>query len=235
MYQQYSHVGGYGYEVILVDDGSSDGSGDIVDRYKENERVTVVHQHNAGVSAARNKGLDIATGEYVTFVDADDEVITGSLDAVMPYLTGEDDILVAGAIRDGQDASPIFSDIVFEGEDAKSALNFILTGETKEHRIPGRATQFMSGCKEKFYKRAFLEENGFRFDEGLGRNEDVLWSCHCYNAAKQLHFLPITVYINKEDPNGITKGTDIQKTLNSFTVFIDKFSVFFRINWTLKS
>lgn len=61
------------WECILVDDGSSDNSGKICDEYANNDnRFVVIHQKNAGASAARNKGLDIAKGEYILFVDSDD-------------------------------------------------------------------------------------------------------------------------------------------------------------------
>lgn len=60
-------------EVILIDDGSPDRSGEICDCYAENDsRVRVIHKENAGVAAARNSGLDVATGVYCTFVDSDD-------------------------------------------------------------------------------------------------------------------------------------------------------------------
>ena len=60
-------------EIILIDDGSTDSSGEICDRYGERDkRIVVVHTPNKGVSAARNCGLDIATGDYITFVDSDD-------------------------------------------------------------------------------------------------------------------------------------------------------------------
>ena len=72
--------------MILVDDGSTDGSGDIADGYSGNDNIIVLHQENSGVSAARNTGLQAAKGEYITFVDADDEVVPGSLDQVMLYL-----------------------------------------------------------------------------------------------------------------------------------------------------
>lgn len=63
------------WEAILVDDGSTDGSGEICDEYaKQNARFRVVHQRNAGVSAARNAGLEAARGEWIWFVDSDDTI-----------------------------------------------------------------------------------------------------------------------------------------------------------------
>lgn len=61
------------WELILVDDGSKDSSGQICDEFAQRDsRVRVIHQHNAGAGAARNKGMSIAQGEYVLFVDSDD-------------------------------------------------------------------------------------------------------------------------------------------------------------------
>ena len=62
-------------EIILVDDGSPDSSGKICDEYsKRDSRVKVIHKKNAGVAAARNSGLKVATGKYCTFVDSDDYI-----------------------------------------------------------------------------------------------------------------------------------------------------------------
>ena len=60
-------------EIILIDDGSTDASGKLCDQYKlHDQRVKVIHQKNGGLSNARNSGLKIAKGEYITFIDADD-------------------------------------------------------------------------------------------------------------------------------------------------------------------
>lgn len=62
-------------EIILIDDGSTDSSGEICDKYAvTDERITVIHKENGGLSSARNAGLNIATGEYITYIDSDDYV-----------------------------------------------------------------------------------------------------------------------------------------------------------------
>ena len=86
------------YEILLIDDGSNDGTGDLCDdlcqRYTE---VRCVHQENAGVSAARNRGIDNANGEYLWFVDADDTVDSGALShAVSVINRRQPDMLLFG-------------------------------------------------------------------------------------------------------------------------------------------
>ena len=63
------------FELILVDDGSTDSSGDICEEYaKDNNRITVIHQENKGLSGARNTGISNAKGEWVVFIDSDDYI-----------------------------------------------------------------------------------------------------------------------------------------------------------------
>lgn len=73
-------------ELVLVDDGSSDSSGELCDAYGDDSKVTVLHQANRGVSAARNLGLEKASGEYIWFVDSDDWVTDEALRFVLDDL-----------------------------------------------------------------------------------------------------------------------------------------------------
>lgn len=81
--QSYNNI-----ELILIDDGSTDKSSLICDAWaKKDKRVIVIHKENGGVSSARNKGLEIARGEYITFVDSDDFLAHDAYDANMEYLS----------------------------------------------------------------------------------------------------------------------------------------------------
>ena len=84
------------YEVVLVDDGSTDASWLICDRYSSTDpRFITLHQPNKGVSAARNAGINMAQGEYVMFLDADDALLPDALEVMVESLNGED-VVVGG-------------------------------------------------------------------------------------------------------------------------------------------
>lgn len=80
------------FQLILVDDGSKDSSGEICDRFvQKDSRVKVIHKSNAGVSAARNAGIDIATGQFICFIDSDDWIESEYLQKIVDeiYLLAE--------------------------------------------------------------------------------------------------------------------------------------------------
>src|SRR5574344_2226596 len=81
------------FELIAVDDGSSDGSSDILDNYaREDERIVVLHEPNRGVSAARNTALQLFKGKYLTFVDPDDFIAPNTYLENMEYLNSHSDV-----------------------------------------------------------------------------------------------------------------------------------------------
>ena len=81
------------YEIILVDDGSTDRSGMLCDEFQEQyEAVTTIHQANGGLSAARNTGIEVAVGSYITFVDSDDELCHNSLKENLEFLINHPEV-----------------------------------------------------------------------------------------------------------------------------------------------
>lgn len=88
----------YSYHVILVDDGAKDRTPEIADRYADDPRVTVIHQKNKGLSGARNTGLTEIFGKYLMFIDSDDILCQGAIDALLDTAFGHDcDIVEGGA------------------------------------------------------------------------------------------------------------------------------------------
>lgn len=88
-------------EIILVDDGSTDGSGAVCDEFaRRDDRIRVIHQKNAGVSAARNAGLDAMQGSYLLFVDGDDTIAPNTIAlALRGFLDGSADLVVFGVTK----------------------------------------------------------------------------------------------------------------------------------------
>lgn len=87
----------FDYEVIVVNDGSVDGTASLLEKYKTDRRVCIIHQQNRGFSGARNTGIAFSKGEYLCFVDSDDELPDGALEALMSTAMKEHAKLVIGS------------------------------------------------------------------------------------------------------------------------------------------
>ena len=122
-------------EIILIDDGSTDNSLKICNDYeKKDNRIKVFHQENKGVSAARNLGLSLSQGEYITFVDSDDELIENGISLlVQDICLYNADIATASKvhiIKEQEEKKDVFNSVekdvvVFSSEDClKMSLDF---------------------------------------------------------------------------------------------------------------
>lgn len=160
--QTYSNI-----EVILVDDGSPDRCPQMCDEWaKRDSRIRVVHKKNGGLSSARNAGLDVAKGEYISFVDSDDFICKDALDNLYNKIKGDKSIgITSGLIYRYQDGSiSIFKDQWFCSKDMEiSASEFLL--ETMSQKTSYTVWN-------KLYRRDVIGNTRFR--EGRN-NEDTLF------------------------------------------------------------
>lgn len=157
------------FELILVDDGSSDQSGNICDKYAEQDfRVKVIHKENGGVSSARNSGLQIAKGKYIMFCDSDDYVEQKwceSLYAIMEK--SKVDLAFCAYYMKDNTLKKVSKAVKFSDE------NFLLL--EKEELWNLYMKNLMNMPWNKIYKKEIIEKNNIRFDETISYNEDLIF------------------------------------------------------------
>lgn len=182
------------FEVLLIDDGSPDKSGQICDDYaKLDTRIRVFHQSNKGVSAARNKGLKEAIGEYVLFVDSDDCFNGEWLKMLEPYM-GKYDMCFWGAkILSEKDQEKLVGEYLPIQKDTEhdASLADIIYSLFKI----GLLGYMWSMC----IRKNIITQNGILFDENIAIHEDAIFCYACLKHAKKLYVFaerPYNYYLN---------------------------------------
>lgn len=191
-------------EIFCINDGSTDNSGEILRRFAEKDpRVHVLSQENQGVSAARNRGLELASGEWLSFVDSDDELEPDFYETLTALATehsadivhcGYKRICLDGTVKDVRGTGRLLVQTPAE------AARCLLVGE-----------HFSSGLWNKLYKRNLFSH--IRFDTSLKINEDVLANVQVFHEAHQIAFLDVPKYHYFERESSACNRTDMQKKL----------------------
>ena len=196
-------------QVILSDDGSSDESGIICDEYaKADSRVTVIHEKNAGLSAARNRGIDRAEGEYIVFLDSDDYWESDDmLEKIIDCLAESDaDILVFGYHK------------LFETTGQMALCSFIgdrsrVLNQPKEVAFRYLTeTNIHTGSACRRISRASLIKGKRYFEEGV-TSEDLEWTARLVIAAESFDYCPVNGYIYRQREGSITKTQTVKNVL----------------------
>lgn len=194
------------YEVILVDDGSTDGSGALGDTLAaEHGNIRVIHQQNRGLSGARNAGIPVASGDYILFVDSDDYLCPNVLETLVGLMESKDlDILrfnyqnvdMDGKVFEPNKYSKPFVDYSSEVCDGETFLNERLG-------FACYAWQFM-------VKTSILQQEGNRFKEGIFF-EDVEWTPRILLQARRVASTDTVVYNYLFRTGSIARNTDHEK------------------------
>lgn len=192
-------------EIICVNDGSSDRSWQILEKIAtEDSRIRMIHQANAGASAARNTGVDFATGEVITFVDSDDAIEPDMYETLIPYFLDEDvDIVHCGYKRMYLDGT---------SKEVNGTGNLVRQDryEAAECILSGR--MFVGSLCNKLFRSHLLKE--VRFDTTLSINEDVLANAVLFSKSNKSVFLDISKYLVYERLGSASSVTREHKKLS---------------------
>jgi glycosyltransferase EpsH len=158
------------FELIIVNDGSTDGSDKICDDYSEaDDRIHVIHKENGGVSSARNRGLDIASGEWIYFVDSDDELLPDGLQSLINCISDEVDIVMGGYEEEREDGSILtIPDRVVLSLSKKQSILSLFIGYGS----------FYYSCGYlwiRLFRRMVIQRFNLLFDTSIAIKEDTLF------------------------------------------------------------
>ncbi|MGM9803097.1 MAG: glycosyltransferase family 2 protein [Muribaculaceae bacterium] len=175
------------YEIILVDDGSKDGSPQICDDYAVTypKRVRVMHQCNSGVSMARNHGIDMAQGEYMAFVDADDYVKENCFSEILSRCKDQQLDMCVFKMR-VEDSNGSFREDNLDDWDYQKVY--------KGEAVIIEGYPVGSSCVS-FFRSELISNNRLRFNPDLSFSEDADFVAHCLVYANRVGFMDIVPYV----------------------------------------
>lgn len=206
-------------ELILVDDGSKDNSGQICDKYaEEDERIKVIHQKNGGLSVARNTGLSQAQGKYVYFLDSDDYIEKGTIE-----------ILVDLAERTNSDV--VFFDAKIKNENKSNKYNENFYTRQGEYSNPTKGSEafyklnenneFFTAVPLLFIRREVLEKDKLAFYEDI-LHEDELFTFNLFMCSDKVVHLPMSLYNRRVREESIMTSKVKAKNYTSLFVIFNQ-------------
>ena len=208
------------FELIIVDDGSTDDSGRICDSLSlKDSRIKVVHKSNGGVSSARNKGMDEASGEYYAFVDADDFV---SADYLRHLILAEEDISIASAYYVDADGN-----IMSICRQEESGIHEVNPHNMKCWFDHGS----MYSVWTSMFKSSLIRKYHLRFNETLTRGEDTVFMFKYIEKCKKVRFCDALIYYYAQYGKGGSSTTLLKRSNISSLDFLYRFlSAWFKKN-----
>ena len=196
------------YEVILIDDGSTDGeSGAICDRYAaaHPERIRAIHKPNGGVGEARNVGIEAAQGEYLIFIDSDDYIAPNMFR-----------VLADAVARFGSDIIGFGAALEANGVVVKELVDHLPTDRTFTLADTPELMQTMPSPWSRIWRRSLFLDSGVRYPARIWY-EDLCTSVKLLALAKSAAFVPDILYYYVDRTNSITRNTNTARNAELFT------------------
>ena len=210
------------FELILMDDGSTDGSGEICDTYAgRDERVRVVHKENTGVSDTRNQALELAQGDYIQFLDSDDWAVPEATRLLVQAMEKNDcDMVISDFYRVAGERLARKGDI----EEAR-----VLTRQEFAACMVENPADFYYGVLwNKLYKRQIIEDHQIRMDATISWCEDFLFNLE-YIRHSSFYALQVPIYYYvKRKGSVVSQGMSITNAMRMKINIFDYYNEFYK-------
>lgn len=196
------------FELILLNDGSTDTSGEICDAYaKKDSRVRVVHKENTGVSDTRNRGIDLARGEYLQFLDSDDWITPDATALFVRTATEQQcDMVISQFYR-----------VIGEHVSQKGAIDEdgLMDRSTYANHMMQKPADFYYGVLwNKFYKRSIITEHRLRMDQSISWCEDFMFNLEYVRHTQTIYAMKVPVYYYvKTKGSLVSQGMSMKKMI----------------------
>lgn len=182
------------FEVIIINDGSADGSERICAEFaSENKQIKLITIANNGVSNARNIGLDVAIGDYISFVDADDYLDVDYLENYMKAAALTDADIVVGGVQEENSNKISYQknkNVIFEQERIKQLVCSLLDNKSDENNL--YSPQVLGFACSKLYKKEILKF--IRFDKNIPVREDAIFNAKAFLVSDKIAFRDFAGY-----------------------------------------
>ena len=197
-------------EIICVDDGSTDGSGKILDEYaKSDPRFVVVHQENKGLSGARNRGMEIAKGEYIKFLDSDDMIDDVTAEKSYNVAKEYDADITRYSVKDCERAKNSWARFLYEEK-----FEFINDTSRNFRKLFTKHRFFVAWGA--LFKNKFLKDNSIKFFQTIRfGHEDVMFNFLCYFHATKVIFMPDRLYTYRFNNQSLITRPDFGDALRN--------------------
>ena len=211
--QVYSNL-----EIILIDDGSTDDSSKICDLWKKKDcRIKVIHKENGGLSSARNAGIDIATGNYISFIDSDDVIHPNFYNELLKAcINTNSDVAVCNFIKVKD-----FSGLPLK--DTNKVKYDVFEGVYKYQQLINERNVVTTIACDKLYKKCIF--NNLRFPIGK-IHEDEFIIHHILGKTKRIVYINKNYYYYLQRQGSITKQKVNSKTFHKLEAIIDRINFF---------
>lgn len=209
------------FELVVIDDGSNSKTASFLDTYKEKfPCIKLIHNKNGGASVARNTGIQVSCGKFITFIDADDWIEPDYIDMLLREFDTDADIVMCTRVFEYKTKSienHFFDEDITFCDSAKKTL------------ILKSITSGVAGTWCKVYRKDFLERFALKYDPKLRRTQDIIFNLYAFKWARKIRYIDQCKYHYRMQNESVTKkyNPEADKILTlaarEFEIYVDRF------------